>query len=102
MKNIAALTSVFQMRRILRALAGAGVTLFLSLAPIHSYAVAVDVSTVRAAGAMCGAGLSLDVQGDLDARIAKVLGGGFGIEGGGEGSLDMGKASDLLSIISGI
>ena len=54
----------------------------------------IELSTVRAAGSICGAGLSTDVQGDLDARIAKILG---GVSAEGNTSVDIGRASDLLS-----
>lgn len=52
-----------------------------------------DSSAIRAAGALCGAGLSIEVQGELDARINRLFG---GIESNGDASIDLGQATSLL------
>ncbi len=53
----------------------------------------IDLSIIRVAGAICGSGLSAEVQGDLNARIARLFG---GVEASGDTSVDLGQAADLL------
>ncbi len=69
----------------------------------HAYAQenksqTVDYSIIRSAGALCGAGLSVDAKGEIDASISRIFGGG--VEATGETRLDLGQVESLLEQVS--
>ncbi len=57
----------------------------------------IDYNIIRTAGALCGAGLSLEAQGEVNAKIARIFG---GVEASGGGRIDLGQAKDLLEQFS--
>jgi len=58
----------------------------------------VDYSIIRSVGAICGAGLSIDAKGDVDAKITRIFGGG--VEATGQTRLDIGRVEELLKQFS--
>lgn len=70
---------------------------FVIFGPAQISAQQIDISVVRAAGAICGAGFSVEVQGELDARINRLFG---GVGASGDTVLDVGQASQLLEVFA--
>ena len=62
-----------------------------------AFGQAIDVNTMRVVGSMCGGGLSLQVRGEFDARLIRLL--GPQVSGDGGGSVDVGQVKDLIEAI---
>jgi hypothetical protein len=70
-----------------------GALLVVFALPSFAHAQVADASVIRTVGAVCGAGFSADIQGELDATIVRLF---SGISADGTASIDVGQAVSLM------